>query len=477
MLSVNLIRVVSIINVCKIYKLNFSIFIRSEKLVWYFGFGWFNLVERALKFCRVVSIFQRRVRLPVLANVNILIKDQVLIKNVKCSAASVLLCNYISNYDSEVVMRVKRFGGIVFGKTNMDEFGVGNSSVNSIHSLVANAWVILAACYSGGFILSGGSSGGSAVSLALSCTMLAIGTDTGGSVRQPACYNGLIGLKPTYGRCSRFGLISYTSSMEQVGILARLASDCSYLSSIIFGQDGKDCTSFSLPVPKYYLYDNCYKFEVIVLRRHIPCINLNWTYGLSLISYIGMGIREVVFKMSKYILPCYCILTSVECFSNLARYNSINYGVKFKESNAFVLYRKIRSVGYGMEVKRKLMTAVYILSSRLNYFKLYVKAYRIKFLLKSKLVSLMAGKLGFVLPTVPNVNLDIDHIVTMKFESDIYTILSNITGLPSINVPIGIDGYGVPFGVQIIGNAFDEVGLLSVCKRIQMACGLFFPTM
>ncbi len=175
------------------------------------------------------------------------------------------------------------------------------------------------------------------------------------------------------------------------------------------------------------------------------------------------------------ILPCYCVLSAVECYSNLARYDGIRYGLKIREADAFSMYKKIRSVGFGRDVKRKLMTGVYILTSRLGYSRFYAKAERLRFLVKKRLVSLLGGKVGLVTPTVPKLSLTLDSDTRFRFESDIYTVLSNITGLPSIQIPTGLDRNSLPFGVQVVGNAFDEAGLIVVCDRLQKVCGMMLP--
>ncbi len=363
----------------------------------------------------------------------------------------------------------------VLGKTNMDEFGIGFSSDNSIRSITFVSWLIPSLKLLKTIVLSGGSSGGNATSLSLVTTLLSVGSDTGGSIRQPANYNGLIGLKPTYGRCSRWGLIAYSPSLEQIGIISRIASDCSYLSSILFGKDNKDWNTFDIPVPKYQLYNNCYENKIAILRKHSPCSNTDWTYGLSLINRIGINIIESKLNNLDSILPCYCILTSVECLSSLSRYNGIRYGLRLKEYSSLLLYKKLRSIGYNSDIKRKLMTGSYILSSKLNNFKLYSKALRYKFIIKKCLTTLIRGKIGLVTPVSPHTNLSINYAGKTTFNSDIYTILSNITGLPSISIPLGINENSVPFGVQIISNAFDEISLLSFCKRLLKTSGLIMP--
>ncbi len=457
------------------YTINFSLYERSEHFIWYFGLAYFNQVDKMLKLTRSLSKLYRYLRLSHIASIPVLVKDQILVKNMKCDLISLNLCNYNCKYNSEVIFRILKSKSIIPGKTNMDEFGIGFSSNNSIRTITFTSWSISSLKLLKLLTLSGGSSGNCATALSLITTLLAIGSDTGGSVRQPANYNGLIGLKPTYGRCSRWGLVAYSPSLEQVGIISRITSDCSYLSSILFGKDNKDWNTFNIPVPKYQLYNNCHENKLVVLRKHSPCSNKDWTYGLSLINRIGINIIEGKLNNIAIALPCYCILTSVECFSSLSRYNGIRYGLRFKENNPFLLYKKLRSVGYNSDIRRKLMTGIYILSSKLNNFKLYSKALQYRFITKSNLVMLIKNKIGLITPVIPHVNLSINYVRTNIFNHDIYTILSNITGLPSITIPLGINKNSTPFGVQIIGNSFDEISLLSFSKQIQEINGLITP--
>ncbi len=427
------------------------------------------------KLTRSISKLYRYSRLLYISSIPILIKDQILIKNTKCELISINLCNYNSKYSSEVVIRILNSMAIILGKTDMDEFGIGFSSYNSIRSIIPVSWLISSLKVLKTMVLSGGSSGGSATALSLVTTLLAIGSDTGGSVRQPASYNGLIGLKPTYGRCSRWGLIAYSPSLEQIGIITKIVSDCSYLSSILFGKDKKDWNTFDIPVPKYQLYDNCYESKILILRKHSPCSNVNWNFGLSIIDRLNIEIIEGRINNLDSILPCYCVITAVECLSSLSRYNGIRYGLKLKEHNPLLLYKKLRSISYNSDIKRKLMTGSYILSSRLNNLELYSKALKCRFLIKKCLMTLIKDKIGLVTPIIPHINLNINYIKKNMFNHDVYTILSSITGLPSISIPLGLDKNGIPFGIQIIGKPFDETTLLSFCKKLQETSGLIIP--
>ncbi|PIM96031.1 Glutamyl-tRNA(Gln) amidotransferase subunit A [Candidatus Hodgkinia cicadicola] len=475
MLSLKLLHNIYTITSDMSYTINFILYERSEHFVWYFGLSCFNQSDKMLKLTRSLSKLYRYSRLPYTASISVLVKDQISIKNMKYELISLNLCNYSCKYNSEVILRIFNSKSIISGKTNMDEFGIGFSSGNSIRAITFTSWSIYSLKLLKLLTLSGGSSGNCAAALSLITTLLAIGSDTGGSIRQPANYNGLIGLKPTYGRCSRWGLVAYSPSLEQIGIMSRTTSDCSYLSSILFGKDNKDWNTFNIPVPKYQLYNNCHENELMILRKHSPCLNTDWTYGLSLINRIGINITEGKLSNIAVILPAYCVLTSVECFSSLSRYNGIRYGLRFKENNPFLLYKKIRSVGYNPDIRRKLMTGIYILSSKLNNFKLYSKALKYRFITKSNLITLIKNKIGLITPVIPHVNLGINYIRTNTFNHDIYTILSNITGLPSITIPLGINKNSIPFGVQVIGNPFDEVNLLSLCKHIQEVNGLIIP--
>ncbi len=403
-------------------------------------------------------------------------KDQILVRNEKVEAASLAMCRHVSTFSAEAVNRLRLAGAVVVGIASMDEFGIGFSSVSCVRGPVLNAWAVQASSCLLVRALAGGSSGGCASAVALVCATMALGTDTGGSVRQPASLNGVVGLKPTYGRCSRWGVISYCSSLDQVGILAKTANGCARLGAAIFGKDLKDWNSVRLPVPEYKLYATRFsELSAIVLRKHAPCSDENWSYSLAALRRAKVVLAEVELSFTSMVLPCYCVLSAVECYSNLARYDGIRYGLKVREADAFSMYKKIRSAGFGVEVKRKLMTGVYILTSRLGYSRFYAKAERLRFLVKKRLVSLLEGRVGLVTPTMPKLSLVLGSDARFRFESDVYTVLSNITGLPSIQVPTGLDGNSLPFGIQVVGNAFDEAGLVDVCGRLQKVCGIVSP--
>ncbi len=255
------------------FGLSFALALRAEALNWYFGFSCFSTVEQSLSCVRS----RARARTKPLAVVGVGVKDLLLLKNVGAEASSLVLNNFVSGFDAEVVWRAKRAGATVLYKANMDEFGVGYASSACVQGRIASAWASTLVLSLKTVVLAGGSSGGCASAVALGCSTLALGTDTGGSVRQPANYNGIVGLKPTYGRCSRWGVIAYSSSLDQVGVLARTSSDCASLCSVVFGADSKDRTSAKLPVPKYELYVGSAiglakaNGAVLVLRRHAPC--------------------------------------------------------------------------------------------------------------------------------------------------------------------------------------------------------------
>ncbi|XXN13729.1 MAG: amidase family protein [Candidatus Hodgkinia cicadicola] len=449
---------------------------RAERLNWYFGINSACGFERALACARTFC----KARSNALFGTYVGIKELLLSKGGFTEASSMILSRFVSKQDAEVVLRLKRAGATMLCRANMDEFGIGYIGGACAHGYVVNAWARAALAGTTQATMSGGSSGGCATAVALRVVTAALATDTGGSTRQPASYVGVIGLKPSYGRCSRWGVLAYASSLDQVGVLTRNACDCARVCCAIFGLDPKDWTSASLPVPKYNLYTsglslafslNKYCVSGLVLTQHSPNITSVWTYCLAALARVGFKLTNINMPYANTIMPCYLILSSVECCSNLARYDGIKFGLKFRETNSFDLYKKLRTVAYSSEVKRKLLTGAYILATRFGYDRYYLKAQKLRFIIKSCLLARLGSRNMLIAPSVPASKLDAECAMQLSAVADVYTVLANLTGLPSVNVPVCFGRVGLPFGIQLTAGAYRELELIAVASGLVNVCG------
>ncbi|AUI38880.1 Glutamyl-tRNA(Gln) amidotransferase subunit A [Candidatus Hodgkinia cicadicola] len=407
------------------------------------------------------------------------IKELLLSKDGFAEASSMMLSGFVSAYDSEVLTRLKRTGASMLCKANIDEFGIGSDGSACAHGYITNAWARTTCSLAQEVVAAGGSSGGSASAVALRVSTIALATDTGGSVRQPASYVGVIGLKPSYGRCSRWGVLAYASSLDQVGVLTRSASDCARVCAVIFGKDLKDWTSVNLPVPKFELYVSNPQFDLarysisaLVLKQQTPCFKGAWTYCLSTLARIGFKLMDTNIPFADMVIPCYSVLTSVECYSNFAKYNGIKFGLRLREISAFLLYKKLRTMAYGAEVKRKLFTCAYILSTRLGYEQYYLKAQRIRFIIKNCLVTKLYNHNVLASLSVPASRLSVNNKLQPGTLTDVYTVLASLTGLPSVSVPACFSEVGLPFGIQLIAGAYRELELIIASAMIARSNGV-----
>ncbi len=451
-----------------VLDLNFAILKRIEKTNFFINFLCHGYYESYIRHTKRILLHARYIRNQSLTGLTIGIKDQICIKNRYTEASSLILNNYKSNYNSWLVFNIIKAGALIIGKTNMDEFGIGFASFNSLSGEVFNPWSYT----SKRLQLCGGSSSGSA---ALSCVVniLTLGTDTGGSVRQPAAFTGIIGFKPSYGRCSRWGTISYCSSFDQVAFFSKHYVDIAELSKIVFGKDQKDWNTLSFPVQNYRLYDG-FSNVGLILKRHLPYFNSDWCYCLSVLDKIGFSFREIELKLIEFILPMYCIISSAECYLNFCRFDSIRYGLKFKcanfNSNQFSVYRKIRNFGFALSTKIKLMTGLYVLSLTGKQNKYYYKAQLLRFVLRKRIKRILNVGSVIVLPSVPNLCLSYLNCLKFKFESDIYTILANLLSFPSVVIPTTITTN--PVCIQVLANEFYEAELFSLCSKLQKLTGV-----
>lgn len=400
----------------------------------------------------------------VLFGIPVALKDNIVSYGDITSAASKILKTYVGTYDATVVSRMKRAGIIPFGKANMDEFAMGSSNENSSVKQVSNPFDLDR--------IPGGSSGGSAAMVAAGEAFIALGSDTGGSVRQPAALCGLVGLKPTYGRVSRYGLMAFGSSLDQIGILAKKSVDVAAMLEVIAGYDEMDATTSEMPVPEYTkLINKDIKDLVIGLPKEYftqdldKDIKQNIEKAIEELKKLGVKFKEISLPHTKYAIASYYIISSAEAASNLSRYDGVRYGVRASNESVEDMYVKTRTQGFGSEVKRRIMIGNYVLCSGF-YDAYYKKASQVRRLIKQDFENALKEVDIILTPTSPVLAFKkgekIKDPVTM-YLSDIYTVSINLAGLPALSVPLGLIN-GLPVGMQLISNYFREDLLLNVAN-------------
>lgn len=396
-------------------------------------------------------------KLPLLAGIPIALKDIFLTKGVKTTCASKILSNFIPPYDATVVEKLKEQHIILVGKLNMDEFAMGSSNENSFYGAVKNPWDLERT--------PGGSSGGSAVAVAADQCLGAYGTDTGGSIRQPASMCNVVGIKPTYGRVSRYGIIAFASSLDQVGPFGKTVSDVAYLLEAVAGYDPMDSTSVKCSVPTYHQF---LKEDVKGLR--IGIAKEYFTKGMEVdvekavevaiekIKDLGGKIVEISLPHTPYAVPTYYLVATAEASSNLARYDGVKYGFRAEAENLLEMYRKTRGMGFGPEVKRRIMLGTVALSSG-YYDAYYKKAGQVRTLIKNDFQEAFKKCDLIVTPTSPTTAFKLGEKMKdplQMYLSDIYTISANLAGLPGLSLPCGFDHRHLPIGLQILAPHFKE---------------------
>ena len=394
-------------------------------------------------------------------------KDIFCQKNVRTTAGSHMLDNFISPYDSAVIENLETAGTVSLGKTNMDEFAMGSSNENSYYGPAKNPW--RTSC------VPGGSSGGSAAAVAARLCSAATGTDTGGSIRQPAAFCGITGMKPTYGRISRWGMIAYASSLDQAGPLARTAEDCALLLTRMAGHDARDSTSSLEPVGNYVesLSNPISGLKIGICREYLddlaPEIRKVFEDFIGELTSQGAETREVSLPSSPLAIPAYYIIAPAECSANLSRYDGVRFGYRCEDPQDLDdLYRRSRSESFGAEVKNRIMVGAFALSAG-YYDAYYRKAQQIRRLIKDDFIQVLSEVDVVLGPTTPGTAFPIGEMAQdplAMYMQDIYTISANLAGLPAISIPAGfVDG--MPVGVQAIGNYFDEATLLTIGHQYQ----------
>jgi aspartyl-tRNA(Asn)/glutamyl-tRNA(Gln) amidotransferase subunit A len=407
----------------------------------------------------------------ILAGIPIAIKDNMCTKGIRTTCASKVLENFVPPYESTVTQKLVEAGAISLGKTNLDEFAMGSSTENSAYQLTGNPWDVER--------VPGGSSGGSAAAVAADECAVALGSDTGGSIRQPASFCGVVGLKPTYGLVSRFGLVAYASSLDQIGPLSRTVEDSALLLQAIAGYDPRDSTSIKTEIPDYTksLKTDLKGRRIGIIKETFDAEGIDATVktavekAIQQLKELGAEIQEISCPQFPYGLPTYYIIAPSEASSNLARYDGVKYGVRNNNDNLMSMYTKTRAEGFGTEVKRRIMIGTYALSAG-YYDAYYLKAQKVRTLIKQDFEKAFGQVDVLVCPTSPTTAFKagekVDDPLSM-YLSDLMTIPVNLAGLPGMSLPCGFDDLGLPIGIQLIGNVLREDLLFEVGYAYEQA--------
>ncbi len=410
-----------------------------------------------------------------LDGIPIAMKDLFCTEGVQTTAASKILKGFKPPYESTVSGQMKRDGTITLGKANLDEFAMGSSNQTSALGNVINPWKRKG---DNKDLAPGGSSGGSAAAVAARIAMGSTGTDTGGSIRQPAAFCGIAGIKPTYGRCSRFGIVAFASSLDQAGPFARNTEDCALLLKSMSGYDSKDSTSVNLPVPDYAatLKNGIKGLKVGVPKEYRvegtnPEILALWDKGVQMMKDAGAEIVEVSLPHTKYALQTYYVIAPAECSSNLARYDGVRFGQRVEGDNLIDTYEKTRAEGFGREVKRRILVGTYVLSAG-YYDAYYNQARRVRKLIWQDFIEAYKKCDILLTPTAPTPAFALGESqkdpVTM-YLNDIFTIPASMAGMPGMSVPVGLSSDGLPLGLQILGKPFDEETIFRAAYALEQA--------
>ena len=430
---------------------------KSKKLNTYITEDFENALKKADNFDKNPDYEKK------LPGIPIAVKDLFCTKNLRTTAGSKILSNFIPAYESTVTENLWNEGGILLGKLNCDEFAMGSSNETSFFGNVQNPVKKN--------LVPGGSSGGSSSALAAKLTPVTIGTDTGGSIRQPASFTGTVGLKPTYGSCSRYGIVAFASSLDQAGPMTNDVKDCSLLFDVMSSYDHKDSTSVNFK-KKNYLKEltNSIKGKKVGIPKEYRVEGMSkeienlWQKGIEIIKEGGAEIINISLPNTKYALPAYYIVAPAEASSNLARYDGVKYGFRSKGKNLIDMYEKTRSEGFGNEVKRRIMIGTYVLSSG-YYDAYYLKAQKVRKLIKNDFDEAYKKVDSILTPSTPSSAFKIGEKTNdpvSMYLNDIFTVPINLAGLPAISIPAGVDSNGYPLGLQIIGKSFDEQNIFNI---------------
>ena len=409
-------------------------------------------------------------KIGILEGIAIAVKDNMCTAGIPTTCGSRILENFVPPYESTVTQKLMDKGAVIVGKTNLDEFAMGSSTENSGYQVTANPWDVSR--------VPGGSSGGSAAAVAAGECVVALGSDTGGSIRQPASFCGVVGMKPTYGLVSRFGLVAYASSLDQIGPFGKTVEDAAILLGAIAGYDAKDSTSIKVEIPDYtqYLKPDLKGLKVGVIKETFGegldgVVAATVESAIAKMQELGAQVREISCPRFRYGLPTYYIIAPSEASANLARYDAVKYGIRTDADNLLSMYTKTRAKGFGTEVKRRIMLGTYALSAG-YYDAYYLKAQKVRTLIKQDFETAFAEVDVLISPTCPTTAFKAGEKTSdplSMYLSDLMTIPVNLAGLPGMSVPCGFDEQGLPIGLQLIGNVLREDILFRVGYAYEQA--------
>ena len=433
--------------------------------------------DKALEMAKAADARRGSAEAGVLNGIPLAVKDLFCTEGVQTTAGSRILEGFTPPYESTVSAGLWREGAVMLGKSNMDEFAMGSSNMTSAFGPVESPWRRPG---DNRALVPGGSSGGSAAAVAARCALGATGTDTGGSIRQPAAFVGIVGFKPTYGRCSRWGMIAFASSLDQAGPMTRTVRDSAIMLRAMAGHDPKDSTSVDRPVPDY---EAALSGDVRGLKVGIPKeyrmegmpeeIETLWRRGIDWLKAAGAETVDISLPHTKYALPTYYIVAPAEASSNLARYDGVRFGLREPGESLDEMYEATRGAGFGAEVKRRVLIGTYVLSAG-YYDAYYNKARRVRTLILNNFRQAYEKVDVILTPTAPSeafaVGEKMDDPIAM-YLNDVFTVPSSLAGLPAISVPAGLGAEGLPLGLQLIGRAFDEETVLKVADVLEQAAG------
>ena len=433
----------------------------------------FNHIARDRALARAGEIDQQRASgaaLGPLAGVPIALKDNMCVKGMRTTASSRILDNFVPPYDATVVTRLERAGAVIVAKTNCDEFAMGSSNENSAYGPVRNPWATDRT--------PGGSSGGSAAAVAARCVPLALGSDTGGSIRQPGSFCGVVGFKPTYGRVSRYGLLAFASSLDQIGPFGRTAEDAALALSVLAGPDSMDATTATEPVPDYMaaLTGHVKGIRIGVPRAFVSDgvdadVRRTFDEALETLRGAGATLVDIELPHAKYAIPVYYLVATAEASSNLARYDGVKYGYRSPggKDSLKALYSRTRDEGFGPEVKRRIMLGTYVLSAG-YYDAFYLKAQQVRTLLRRDYEHAFQKADVVAMPTSPTPPFRLGEKTDdplQMYLADVFTVSANLTGAPALSIPCGFAAGRLPIGLQLTGRMFDEPTLLRIADAYE----------
>ena len=436
--------------------------------------------DKAVDQARSADLLLKQGDAPSLCGIPLGIKDLFACEGVPTQAASKILNGFKPEYESTVTQNLRNAGAVTLGKVNMDEFAMGSSNETSVYGNAVNPWK-----FSDKALTPGGSSGGSASAVAADLCLAAIGTDTGGSIRQPAAFTGIVGIKPTYGRCSRWGIVAFASSLDQAGPMCKSVRDTAIMLEAMCGFDQKDSTSSESPVPNFeaMLTGNIRNKKIGIPREYrldgmSPQIESLWKDGADMLRSAGAEVVDISLPHTKYALPAYYVIAPAEASSNLARYDGVRFGRRAKLNageSITEMYERSRSEGFGNEVQRRVMIGTYVLSAGF-YDAYYNRARKVRSLIKKDFEDVFAAGIDAILtPTTPSAAFELGKLESADpvemYLNDVFTVTVNLAGLPGISVPAGLNSEGLPLGLQLIGRPWEEGDLMNIAHTLESATG------